>query len=464
MKRAILFICILAISLTVICIPSFAVSVDSFDVLYYDSPDTSLIGGPYQGVTFADTGSGYRNVFKIYNDVNAYFFLYGASYYPCFVVPIDDFYLNQSSTYIFGRWNPKSGSAITKQQLTTNSELNLAYCVYTNYGNSNYTTYAIHFDSLSDGLLAVRNYIDNLPSYDKNAHVDEFIANTLISMGFTFNSGSDALSVASDAWNWCTDENNLNSIDRVVRAWDIDNFVSYSNAQSNNFENWYLGYRVNDAVTNGLRAYIFYNYDGDRNSGTLGNVSVRYNASYQALLKNTEPVSNTFYPAETITYTNGEYLTSNGYSLDQFAYTPPDVRQFLGSPPASILPLPDSPNGTGVITDENGDTVYNIDIEFPSLDWLGRALQAIADAIRSLIDNVSNLLSKIIDSLTKLFGDAFEGLSSFGEGIVEWIQLIVESIHDLMSEYFPSDLTAILFAFLCLNVGVGLIKFILRSH
>lgn len=467
MKRAILFICILAISLTVFCVPSFAI--DDFDnqpLSIFDSSDLSdhILRWSYyfNGNKYLTLSCNKENVYAFF--INGY--------------TIENFYLVSDSNIGYAFWQSFTDSGLTNlwrsgsfTGWTLDDNTGLYYIHSYNTAATNVSNINLPlFQDLRSGLDAVYQLI-NSKHYNKNAYVDEFIANTLISMGVTFNSGSDALSVASDAWDWCIDEENASSDNRTYFDWDIDTFVSYCNAQSNNFSDWYNGYRVHFQVTNALGEYLRRNFEQgsggsllDGVPGTLSGSSVTWNRSYSPSAKGVSGGAYEFYAADTLTYVNGEYITSNGISLDQFAYTPPDVRQYLGSPLAPTLPMPDSPNGTGVITDENGDTVYNIDIEFPSLDWLGRALQAIADAIRNLIDNVSNLLSKIIDSLTKLFGDAFEGLSSFGEGIVEWIQLIVESIHDLMSDYFPSDLTAILFAFLCLNVGVGLIKFILRSH
>lgn len=297
----------------------------------------------------------------------------------------------------------------------------------------------------------------NPPSqYVKNDNVDAFLANTLISMGYTFQSSADALRFGAAAWDFAVDEGNQGT---SSYTWDIDNFVSYSNAQSNNYLNWYLGYKVHSDVISALKAYSTnYLY----NDGSLANGVKSYDTTYDYHPK--RPADNSFYPAQTITYVNGAFLTSEGVDGEQLLYNPPSVRQFLGNPSAPAITENPPSNGTGVITDGSGDTVYDIDIDFPSLDWLAAALQSILDFFRQLLDTISTLISKVIDTLERLFSDAFEGLKGFGEGLIEWLYSVVESFGNIGSEYIPSDLWSIILPFIYLNIGLAIIMFVLRSH
>lgn len=322
------------------------------------------------------------------------------------------------------------------------------------------------FDNIEDGLASVRAYIDNgHNSFNKNANVDAFLANTLISMGFTFNTEQEALNAGSAVWDWAIDDSNITE---GYLTYDVDTFVSYCNAQSNNYPNWYLGYRLHSDVTSALAHYI---YSNRSLSGWNGFAFKEFDSSYSPVIRygtgfntNVEVGENAFYPAQTYTYVNGEYISSQGIDGRQFLYLPSDVRRFLGNPSAPAITDNPPSNGTGVITDGNGDTVYDIDIDFPSLDWLAAALQSILDFFRQLLDTISTLISKVIDTLERLFSDAFEGLKGFGEGLIEWLYSVVDSFGNIGSEYIPTDLWNIILPFIYLNIGLAIIMFVLRSH
>lgn len=326
------------------------------------------------------------------------------------------------------------------------------------------------YDSYDDALAHLDDiYNNNLngPSFTKNVNVDAFIANTLISMGVTFNSAADALSIASAAWDYCTDDKNSSA---GFDSWNVEYFASYCNAQSNNYENWYNGYRVSADVTRGLVTYIRNNIQllSGLPSG-VSSLNTDYMPQYHTGTGFNSSVSSesqfTFKPAQTYTYVNGEYITSEGVSNSQFLYSPVNVRGYLGSPSAPVVTIPSGNNqGGGTITDINGDKAYDIDINFPSLDWLADALSSLLDFFKKLLDTVSNLLSKIIDTLERLFGDAFESLSDFGQGIIDWITTLFNGLKTVGSKYIPNDLWSVVVVFISLNIGVGLIKFILRGH
>lgn len=332
--------------------------------------------------------------------------------------------------------------------------------------NYNTATYYIpQFNSYTEGLAAVRNFIDNPPSdYSKNPNVNVIVANTFISMGIE-GTQSQLLTLADGYWEYMTDSENASS---PRGGWDIQSVVNRWNMMSNAYKSLQLGYSISSEQLNSMRSFL--------NAEVIDLVEVSATENYwQAEYNGSEFTydpnyglsllggsgSSIAFTTGTKTYIYPDYITDSGILTSQLTLSPYAVRNFGGVADAPTIEQNPPSGGTGVITDQNGDTVYNIDIDFPSLDWLASAIQSILDFLHSLLDNITSLITRLIEAVENLLGDAFEGLQSFGQGIVEWIQTIIEALHDLMEEYIPSDIVGVLYTFMCLFIGVGLIKFVL---
>lgn len=462
MKRFLMVTILFCLIISSFVVFSYAISPTSFLVTYSGS-SISQSSTFYDNYTFALTRNGYYlNIYSRVEDIQFYAFKVNSYIYICWDNEIHNSVPTSNAVTI--QVNNNTSYGIGSYGSNINSTFAIRY--FSQNISSADTFYLPVFNSLAQGLEAVREYIDNPPSqYDKNANVDAFLANTLISMGFTFNTSQEALNAGSAVWDWAIDDSNITE---GYMRYDVDTFVSYCNAQSNNYLNWYLGYRLHSDVTSALAHYI---YSNRSLSGWNGFAFKEFDSSYSPVIRygtgfntNIETGANAFYPAQTITYANGAFLTSEGVNGEQLLYNPPSVRQFLGNPSAPAITENPPSNGTGIITDGNGDTVYDIDIDFPSLDWLAAALQSILDFFRQLLDTISTLISKVIDTLERLFSDAFEGLKGFGEGLIEWLYSVVESFGSIGSEYIPSDLWNIILPFIYLNIGLAIIMFVLRSH
>lgn len=461
MKKALVCIFVFIFILSSFAIYSFA--------SHLDAPNT-FVNQPLTEEFIVANQNGEGGIYQLIVSDNPSYNVY------CFSHPFRNNYgrftlVSENNTSVFIKALFEDGSVAWNTSYTLsnyNSTLNLYY--FDGFGNPNnvdgFTYYVPVFDTLDLGLNAVRSFIDNPPSqYTKNEYVDEFLANTLISMGFTFNTEQEALNAGSAVWDWAIDENNITE---GYMSYDVDTFVSYCNAQSNNYINWYQGYRVHSDVTSAIAHYI---YSNRSLSGWNGFTYKDFDSSYSPVIRygtgfnaNVEKGENAFYPAQTYTYVNGEYITSEGVDGRQFLYLPADVRRFISNPSAPVVnPEPPS-SGTGVITDGNGDTVYNIDIDFPPLDWLASAIQSILDFFKKLLDTISTLLSKVIDTLERLLSDVFESLSVFGQGILEFIQTFITRLITYSEGFIPTPIFNAIGVFLALHIGIGLLLFVLRSH
>ena len=396
--------------------------------------------------------------------------------------------LHDNFTFYTGQWlstNYSSGG-VTYTNVQYDSTTGLYYI--DSGGNSAFSSNSnikvpyYTYKQLSYGLQALKSYLDLNPPvvYTKNPNVDAFLANTLISCGFKFSTSSDALGCASALWNWMIDENNY---DVPRGGWNVDSAVSYCNAQSNNYKDWYNGYKVSAPVMSALKDFLYHNYADNNNDnlGTLAGYNVQLFSSYlpngmsvNVVNNNVSLISgfgnsnaNSFYTAQTNTYFNGSYLNANdNINSLQFVYTPDVVRKFIAYPPAPVInyePNPDGTSGTGTLTDD-GNGGYDFNINFPSFQWLADAINSLLNFLGNLLTTVSNFLSKIIDTLESLFSDAFESLSEFGQGFLDFIQGIWDGTVTLGNGVLPSSLWSVIQPFLMLAIGIGLLKFILRAH
>lgn len=225
MKRFCTVLLVFSLIIASFVVPSFAV--DSYVpaiVPYLPSSDITVDSVVSNGLL---TGGNLSNRFEyVVSDVDSpsyLFFVSGAtSGYVLYVV------FKSSCYFCFvGTADSSPITSVVRKQAYNSSSDYVSLRLYGGYLYNLNPSIPV-YDSVESGFEAVLDYINNPhPSYTKNAHVDEFLANTLISMGFQFESASQAFSVASQAWDWCIEEENATR--NGIQSWDIDTFVSYCN-------------------------------------------------------------------------------------------------------------------------------------------------------------------------------------------------------------------------------------------
>lgn len=465
---AIILLVVTLLACFIFSVPSFAVTPDSFEVKI----SNNNLGSNFtylEGYTYAKLNHNtytYNQVWRTRLDTPVYFFLYknGSYYSLSFVIDEFDSSITSSETLV---WYSASnrGGGFSRSNFSYNSNYQFYTTQYTGVNLSPIEFYCPVFNSLADGLSALRDFIDNpAPDYTKNPNVNVIVANTFISMGIE-GTQSQLLTLADGYWEYMTDSENASS---TRGDWDIQSVVNRWNMMSNAYKSLQLGYSISSDQLNSMRSFLV------NEVISLVEVSVTENywkAEYNGSVFTYDPNyglsmlgshgSSIAFTTGTKSYIYPDYITDSGILTSQLTLSPYAVRKFGGVADAPTIEQNPPSGGTGVITDQNGDTVYNIDIDFPSLDWLASAIQSILDFLHSLLDNITSLITRLIEAVENLLGDAFEGLQSFGQGIVEWIQTIIEALHDLMEEYIPSDIVGVLYTFMCLFIGVGLIKFVL---